>query len=236
MSSAPHISLVCCGLVGTAVGDGDSQQSMVERAFAEAIATQGVVAGTSDFARCMTQVSRGRGRSSADVFGILFPDNPARAQAAQLAFNRSYRAAIDRNGLTAMPGAEEAIDKLAGSGMRVCLVTGLPRELLRLVVDTLGWRRHDLALCPDDVPRAFPWPDLVLTAMLRLGADDVREVAVASGTEHGLVGGRRAGARVLAGVETGPHTAARMRQAGATNLIGSIAELPDLLAAPGNAA
>jgi hypothetical protein len=41
---------------------------------------------------------------------------------------------------------------------------------------------------------------------------------------------------VLAGVETGPHTAARMRQAGATNLIGSIAELPDLLAAPGNAA
>ena len=236
MSSTPHIRLVCCGLVGTTVGDGNRRESMVERAFAEAIATQGVVAGTSDFARCMTQVSRGRGRSSADVFGSLFPGNTARAQAAQIAFNRSYRAAVDRNGLAAMPGAEDAIDKLAGSGIRVCLVTGLPRELLGLVVDTLGWRRHDLALCPDDAPRGFPWPDLVLTAMLRLGADDVREVAVASGTEHGLTAGGRAGARVLVGVQTGPHTSARMRQAGATNLIGSIAELPDLLASSGDAA
>ena len=43
MNSVPHISLVCCGLVGTTVGDGPGPESMVERAFAEAIATQGVV-------------------------------------------------------------------------------------------------------------------------------------------------------------------------------------------------
>jgi phosphonatase-like hydrolase len=203
---------------------------MVERAFAEAIATQGVVAGTSDFARCMAQISRGRGRSTVEVFDSLFPGNQARAQAAGLAFERSYRAAVGRTGLSAMPGAEEAIDKLTGSGIRVCLLTGLPRSLLGLVLDTLGWRGHDyLALCPDDAPRAFPWPDLVLTALLRLGADDVRDIAVASGTEHGIVAGRRAGARVVAGVRTGPHTASRMRRAGATHLIESVAELPDLV-------
>jgi phosphonatase-like hydrolase len=213
------------------VGDGLDQESMVERAFAEAIATQGVVAGTSDFARCMAQVSRGRGRSTADVFDSLFPDNQARAQAAGIAFERSYRSTVGRTGLAAMPGAEEAIDKLAGSGSRVCLVTGLPRGTLSLILDTLGWRGHGQpALCPDDAPRGFPWPDLVLTALLRLGADDVREIAVACGTEHGVVAGRRAGARIVAGVRTGPHTPARMRAAGATDLIESVAELPDLIA------
>lgn len=229
--STPRISLVCCGLVGTIVGDGLDQESMVERAFAEAIATQGVVAGTSDFARCMTQVSRGRGRSTADVFDTLFPDNQARAQAAGIAFERSYLSAVGRTGLAAMPGAEEAIDKLTGSGSRVCLVTGLPRDTLSLILDTLGWRAHGQpALCPDDAPRGFPWPDLVLTALLRLGADDVREIAVACGTEHGVAAGRRAGARIVAGVRTGPHTPARMRAAGATDLIESVAELPDLVA------
>src|SRR5262249_14135955 len=229
-----RISVVCCGLVGTMVGDGHDQESMVERAFAEAIATQGVVAGTSDFARCMAQVSRGRGRSTTDVFDSLFPGNQARAQAAGIAFERPHGSAVGRPSLAAMPGAEEALDKLAGSGIRVCLVTGLPRGTLNLILDTLGWPGHgQLALCPDDAPRAFPWPDLVLTALLRLGVDDVREIAVASGSEHAMVGGRRAGARILAGVRTGPHTSARMRAAGATDLIDSIAELPDLVASRG---
>jgi beta-phosphoglucomutase-like phosphatase (HAD superfamily) len=106
--------------------------------------------------------------------------------------------------------------------------------MLSLVLDTLGWRgRGLLALCPDDAPRGFPWPDLVLTALLRLGAGDVREIAVASGTEHGVAAGGRAGARIVAGVLTGPHTAARMRVAGATHLLGSVAELPDLVASSG---
>jgi phosphoglycolate phosphatase len=231
VSTHPRVSLVCCGLVGTMVGDGPGQQSMVERSFAEAIATQGVVAGTSDYARCMTQVSRARGRSAPDVFHALFPDHEARAQAACLAFERSYRAAVNRHGLTVLPGANETIDKLAGSGLKTCLITSLPGDLLTLVLDTVGWRaRCDLALSPADAPRGFPGPDLVLTALLRLGAGDVREVAVAFGTDNGVLAGRRAGAQIVVGVLTGPHTATRLRRAGATHLIDTIAELPDLVA------
>jgi phosphonatase-like hydrolase len=222
---------VCCGLVGTTIGDGFGQESMVERAFGEAIATQGVVAGTRDYARCMAQVNRDRGRSTVDVFSNLFPDNQARAQAASLAFERSYRASIDRHGLSALPGADQAIDKLIGSGIQVCLVTSMSRNMLGLILDAVGWRsRFDLTLCPDDVPRGFPWPDLVITALLRLGATDVREVAVASGTDNGLLGARRAGAQVAVGILTGPHTPSRLRKAGATHLIESIADLPDLVA------
>ena len=103
--------------------------------------------------------------------------------------------------------------------------------MLRVILDAVGWRgRFDLSLCPDDAPRAFPWPDLVITALLRLGAGDVREVAMASGTENAILAARRAGAQIAAGVLTGPHTPARLRKAGATHLIESIANLPDLVA------
>lgn len=231
MSTQPHISVVCCGLIGTTVEDGFGPESMIERSFAEAIATQGVVAGTSAYTRCMYQVSRARGRPTLEIFDTLFPGNQARAQAACLAFERSYRAAVQRRGLALQPGAGEAIDKLTGSGIRICLVTSLSRDMLRFVLDAVGWRgRFDASLCPDDVSRGFPWPDLVITALLQLGAGDVREVAVAVGTEHGIHAARRAGAELTVGVLTGPHTPARLREAGAAHLIDSVAGLPDLVA------
>jgi phosphoglycolate phosphatase len=231
MSDAPPVTLVCCGLIGAAVAD----DGMVERAFAEAIATQGVVTGTTAYARCMAQVHRARGKATIDVLQGLFPDNQARAQAAELAFDRSYAAAVERTGLVPVPGAEQAIDKLAGIGMRVCLITSFSRRVLGLVMDALGWwDRVQIVLCPDDVPRGCPFPDLVLCAMLRLGVGDVRETAVADGTENGILCGRRAGAGVVAGVLTGTHTAERLRGAGAHHLLASIADLPDMLAAAGS--
>ena len=112
---------------------------MVERAYSEAIATQGVVTGTAAYARCMAQVHRARGRATIDVLQSLFPESQARAQAAHLAFDRSYSAAVDRTGVVAVPGAEQAIDKLTGIGARVCLISGFSRWVLGLVLDTLGW-------------------------------------------------------------------------------------------------
>jgi beta-phosphoglucomutase-like phosphatase (HAD superfamily) len=102
-----------------------------------------------------------------------------------------------------------------------------------VVLDTLGWwDRIDLALSPEDVPRGSPWPDLILAAMLRLGVTDVRETAVAHDTQAGILSGRRAGAGVLAGILGGTHRGDRLRQAGATDLIQGIADLPGLLIAP----
>jgi phosphoglycolate phosphatase-like HAD superfamily hydrolase len=98
------------------------------------------------------------------------------------------------------------------------------------VLDTLGWwRLIDLTLCPDDVPRGCPWPDLTLTAMLRLGVEDVRAAAFVGSTASEIECGMRAGAAVVAGVLTGGHTSDRLRSAGATHLIDGITQLPDLL-------
>jgi phosphonatase-like hydrolase len=182
----------------------------------------------------MVAVNQTLGEPPVDVFRGLFPGNPGRAEAAALSFERSFRAAIDRHGLTPVPGAREAIEQLRESGVRVCMITGLSRRLLGIVLDTLGWwRLVDLALSPEDVPRGCPWPDQMLAAMLRLGVGDVQEAAYAGSTASGIRCGRRAGARIVAGVLTGGHTRERLRAAGATHFITDISEFPALLADAG---
>jgi phosphoglycolate phosphatase len=117
VSDTSPVSLVCCDVVGAAAVDG----SVLERAFVEAIATQGVVTGTAAYVKAMVQFDRARGWSPADVIHSLFPDDEIRAQAANLAFERSFQAAVDRFGALLRPGANDALAKLAAAGIKLCL-------------------------------------------------------------------------------------------------------------------
>jgi phosphonatase-like hydrolase len=230
VSDTSPVSLVCCDVLGAAAADG----SVLERAFAEAIATQGVVTGTAAYVKSMVQFDRTRGWSPAEVIRSLFPEDEMRAEAAIHSFERSFQTAVDRFGALPLPGANEALAKLSAAGIKVCLLSCLSRPALSLVTERLGWwQRADLLLCADDVARGFPWPDLVLTAVLRLGIGDVREVAVVAATESGVLSARRAGARLVIGMRGGAHSASRLRRAGATHLLADIGDLPDLVASPG---
>lgn len=225
MTDPPAISLVCCDLASIVI-DG----SVAERAFAEAIATQGIVAGTQDYARSMVRFDRARGRPPAEVLHELFDGDEPRAQAASLAFDRSFRAAAERFGVAVPPDAVSAFGKVTASGAKLCLISALSRGACGEILDR--FRRQglaDLMVCADDSPRGFPWPDPVLTAMLRLGAGDVREVAVVSASESGVESGHRSGARIVAGIGDGPRRLAALQQAGATRLLDNIAALPDLV-------
>ena len=225
MIDASGVSLVCCDVVGAAAADG----GVLERAFADAIATQGVVVGTAAYVRSMVQFDRTRGWSPADVMYTLFPEDEIRAQAASLAFERSFKAAVDRFGVLPLPGVTDALAKLTAAGIKVCLLSGLSKSALSLIVDRLGWwQRADLTLCAEDVGRGFPWPDLVLTAIMRLGIGDVRDVAVVTASESGVMGARRAGASLIVGVPGEVHDTSRLRRAGATHLLADVGELPDL--------
>jgi phosphoglycolate phosphatase len=225
MPDSPPISLVCCDLASIVING-----SVVERAFAEAIATQGIVTGTQDYARSMVRLDRSHGRAPAAVLRDVFAGDEPRAQAASLAFERSFRAAVHRFSLDVPADVADALGKTAGSGPRICLLTMLSRRSCGDLIALL--RTADLVLCGDDAPRGFPFPDHVLTAMLRLGAADVREVAVVSATPDGVLAGHRAGARIVAGL--GPaRRAAALREAGATHVLDSIAGLPDLVTQSG---
>lgn len=227
MSDTPLVSLVCCDLLGAAALDG----SALERAFAEAIATQGVVTGTKAYVRAMVAFDRARSSPPVDILHSLFPEEPVRAQAASMAFDRSFLAAVDRFGVSPVAGAEDALTKLAAGGTKVCLVASLSRQALSLLIERLGWwQRADLILCADDVAHGFPWPDLLLTAVLRLGTGDVRSLAVATASEAGVVAAQRAGAGLIIGVLSGVHGEPRLRKAGVTHLVSDLEELPDLVA------
>lgn len=222
MTDSPSISLVCLDLASIVI-DG----SIVERAFAEAIATQGIVAGTQDYARSMVRFDRSYGRAPAAILRDVFDGDEPRAQAASIAFERSFPAAARRFGLDLPADVADAIGKAAGSGARICLVTMLSRRCCGELLSLL--RAADLVLCGDDAPRGFPWPDPVLTAMLRLGTADVREVAMVSATPDGVLSGYRAGARILVGLGSGRRATA-LQEAGATHVLDNITTLSDLLA------
>lgn len=226
LTDSAGITLVCCGLVGALVVD----DGLIERSFAEAIATQGVVTGTSAFARRMSQVHQARGLAPGEVLQVLFPDNEARAQAALLAFDRALPEALSRTVVQPIPGAIEALTAIRASGREICVLTSLPRRVVDLVLTATDLRGHiDLALSREDAPRGFPAPDLALTAVIRSGAGSVQNMAVVHDTGAGMECGRRAAASAIVGVLTGPHSAARLRGAGATHVISSIADLPAVL-------
>jgi phosphoglycolate phosphatase len=227
MSDTPGVSLVCCDLASIVI-DG----SVVERAFAEAIATQGIVVGTEAYVRSMVRFDRARGRPPADVMRQIFNTDEPQARAASLAFDRSFRAAAERFGLAAPSEAVAALSKIAGTGARLCLLSMLSHTAVGVIVDRLRQQGlTDLVLGADDAPRGFPWPDLVLAAMLRVGTGDVHAVAMVSATENGLLAGYRAGARLIIGVSEDSRRLSALRRAHATHVIDNIAALPDLIAA-----
>ena len=93
-----------------------------------------------------------------------------------------------------------------------------------------SWRPLiDLALSPADAGRGRPWPDLPLTALLRLRGGSVAELAVAGDTASDVESGLRAGAGIVAGILTGTGSREELEQAGAPHILDSITDLLPLL-------
>ena len=112
----------------------------------------------------------------------------------------------------------------------VCLLTGFSPVTRDALIDALDWRPLiDLALSPADAGRGRPWPDLPLTALLRLGGGAVTELATIGDTPSDVESGLRAGAGIAAGVLTGSASREELTRAGATHVLDTVAGLPPLL-------
>ena len=131
------------------------------------------------------------------------------------------------------PSAEAAFATLRDGGVRICLTTGFAPATRDRTIATLGWEGSiDLALSPADAGRGRPWPDMILSAVLRLRIDDVAEVAVVGDTASDLLAGTRSGASLVVGVLTGAHTRHELGTAPHTHILDSVADLPDLVLGP----
>ncbi|MFD9407769.1 phosphonatase-like hydrolase [Streptomyces sp. NPDC059989] len=220
--------LIVLDMAGTTVADG----GLVERAFERAAERLGVEAGTPDHAEKLQYVRDTMGKSKISVFRHLFGTEEL-AQRANSAFEEAYGDLVDGGLIAPVPGARDTIEKLRADGRTVVLTTGFARVTQDAILAALGWQDlADLTLCPADAGgRGRPFPDMVLAAFLRTGAvADVRDLVVAGDTAYDMLSGRRAGAGIVAGVLTGAHDRAALTGHGATHVLGSIAELPQLLA------
>jgi phosphoglycolate phosphatase len=220
-----QITTACLDMAGTTVADDGS----VLAAFAAAVGQFGLVPGAPGYHEAQATVHDTMGQSKIEVFRRIL-GTEARAQQANDAFEEQYAASV-RAGLVApLPGAIETITALRAAGIRVCLATGFSPSTRDALLDSLGWRPLiDLALSPADAGRGRPWPDLPLTALLRLGGGAVSELVVAGDTASDVESGLRAGAGLVAGVLTGSGSWPELEKAGASHILESVTGLVSLL-------
>jgi len=218
------ITVACLDMAGTTVADDGS----VIAAFSAAVEQFGLPQGSPGYDEALAYVRLTMGQSKIEVFRRILGDEEA-AQWANKTFEDHYAAAVAAGAVEPMPGAVDTITALREAGVRVCLATGFSPATRDAIIDELGWAgKIDLALSPADAGffgRGRPWPDLPLTALLRLRGGAVSELAVAGDTPSDVESGLRAGAAVVAGVLTGANTRADLEQAGAPLILDTIADL-----------
>ncbi len=219
------ITVVCMDMAGTTVADDGS----VMAAFGAAAAEFGLVPGAPGYDDAIQFVQDTMGQSKIDVFRRLLGSEDS-AQQANRVFEATYAESV-RAGLVApLPGAAETITALRAAGLKVCLATGFAPVTRDALLDALGWRPLiDLALSPADAGRGRPWPDLPLTALLRLGGGAVSELAVVGDTASDIESGLRAGAGLVAGVTTGAGSRESLIAARAPHILDSIGGLIQLI-------
>ena len=224
MSTNP-IQLAVLDMAGTTVEDG----GLVISAFEKAADAAGIPESGDEREHARQYVIDTMGQSKIVVFRAILGDEE-RAQLANRAFEDAYNALIDNGAAAPISGAAEAIEKLRSSGIKVALTTGFSRGTQDKLLAALGWEDiADLTLAPSDAGRGRPYPDMVLTALLRLGIDGVDNVAVLGDTTSDIETGLRSGAQIVAGTLTGAHDEEQFRAAGATHVVASVTDFAELV-------
>jgi phosphonatase-like hydrolase len=220
-----NIKLAVIDMAGTVVAD----DGLVVEAFEAAAAAGGLPDSGPERDHAGQYVLDTMGQSKITVFRALFDDEPT-AQRANATFEDAYSGLIAAGRAEPIPGAPEALSRLRGAGIKVALTTGFSPDTQGKLIAALGW--HDLAdlvLAPGDGVRGRPYPDLILTALLRTGAPSVQSVAALGDTSSDIESALRAGCAVAAGTLTGAHDERQLVAAGATHIVSSVTDFADLL-------
>ncbi len=169
------------------------------------------------------------GQSKIHVFTELLGD-AQKAYQANLAFEESYISEITEIGATPIIGAEELFSELRKQGIAVVLTTGFSRSTLDVLLDTLNWRDLiDLSVTPSEVERGRPFPDMLNFAAKQLMISAPENIMVVGDTAADMRAGIAFGAGHVVGVLSGAHDRETLHNAGATQIINSVANLPSLI-------
>lgn len=219
------IQLAVLDMAGTTVAD----DGLVVRSFEAAATAAGLPEAGPEREQARQYVLDTMGQSKIVVFRALFGTEEL-AQRANAAFEAAYSDLIDNGAAAPIDGAADAIARLRQSGVKVALTTGFSGITQEKLLAVLGWQSlADLVLAPGNGVRGRPYPDLILTALMRLGADGVANVASLGDTSNDVDSALRAGCAIAAGTLTGAHDAGQLRAAGATHVVNDVTAFADLI-------
>jgi phosphonatase-like hydrolase len=223
------IELVVFDLAGTTVEDGDAVNASFRAALAGAgiaadpAAVNGVMGLPKPEAIRLLLAGTGRAFAGAEVDAIH--EQFVRRMRDHYANDPTVRE---------IPGAAAVFAALRGAGIKVALNTGFSRAIASVVLRRLGWHSSaviDADVASDEVPRGRPFPDMIRLLMSRLGITDPRRVAKVGDTKADLEEGANAGCGLNIGVTSGSFTREQLKAYSHTHILGSVAELPELLLA-----
>jgi phosphonatase-like hydrolase len=144
-------------------------------------------------------------------------------------FESVLRSEYETGEVREVEGAEAALRRIRGAGVRLVLTSGFERGVVDLLVGRLGWQElFDRTLAGDDAPAGRPAPYLIFRAMVEVGVHDVGRVAVVGDTPLDLQAATNARAGWVIGVLSGAHGLETLGATPHTHLLPSIAELPGL--------
>lgn len=130
------------------------------------------------------------------------------------------------------PGVSEVVLTLRERGTRLAVVTSKRREGTLRGLGSLGLSDcFDALVCADDVERAKPHPEPVLSALARLGGVDPARAIFVGDSTHDIESGRAAGVRTAA-VLWGACTRAALEPSRPDVFVRDAAELHALLVGP----
>jgi HAD superfamily hydrolase (TIGR01509 family) len=128
--------------------------------------------------------------------------------------------------LPVVPGAVEAVQRLAAAGYRLAVASSSNRELIDAVLRELELTElFEITVSSEEVARGKPAPDVYLEAARRLGVEPARCAAVED-SASGIRAARAAGMRVLA-YPNRRYAPSEEALGLATRTLGSLTELAD---------
>lgn len=145
-----------------------------------------------------------------------------------------FRAELERtytsNPPTPIAGVEDMFAALRDKGIKIGLTTGFSREIVDLILSSMGWDdgRIDTTAAGNEVPAGRPEPYLIQKVMADLGITDPAQIISAGDTPADVESARRACVTSV-GVLTGHLTRADFEALGADHVLDSAADITTLI-------
>jgi 2-phosphoglycolate phosphatase len=148
---------------------------------------------------------------------------------ADIRLYRAHHPSVLRSGTRLLPGAAEALAALKRSGRRTGVCSNKPVDFTSELLRYLVIAEHvDIVLGPEDVAHPKPAPDMLLTALHRLGVSPVDALYIGDMTVD-IATARAAGVSVWV-VPTGSDERAALLQAHPDRLLLDLNDLQSILA------